>query len=147
MPKIDDLVPSKSNFLKKEDVGVEGRNLTIKAFEQEDIKNQETGGVDQKYCIFWTDESFHPMVLNKENASRLKMALKTDDTDVMIGRTVNVYHDEFVSFGGKQVGGLRIRPANMSQGTGKARTQPARQATYGDADDGRPTPPAEAYES
>lgn len=140
---IDDLAPSKSNFLKKEDVGVDGVDLVIKRFYQDEIKNAETGGLDLKYCIEWTDGNYKPMVLNKENVSRLKMALKTSDTDEMLGKLVNVYHDEFVAFGGKTVGGIRIRPIQRSS---KPAAAPRPQQRRVSDDNGPPTPPPEAYD-
>lgn len=134
MSNIDDLVPSKSNFLTKEDVGEQGVDLAIKKFEQQEVGFEDDK--EMKYVIVWTNSDYKPMVLNRENASRLKMIAKSDDTDDMIGMTVNVYCDPFVSFGKKVVGGLRLRPA-FNQRTGR---QPQQK------EDGPPTPPAEAYE-
>jgi hypothetical protein len=145
MRKIDDHIPSKSNYLKKEDVGETGRDLVIKDFRQEDI-GTDGGEKETKLVIYWTDPSFKPMVINKENGSRLKMVLKTDDMDLMIGKTVNVYSDPFVAFGGKTVGGTRIRApqqaarANSLPGKVTARTAPVVE------DDGPDAPPLEAYD-
>jgi hypothetical protein len=78
------------------------------------------------------------------------MTLKTDDTDVMVGQTVNVYHDPFVSFGGKQVGGLRIRPPahaaaqqQMRRPSPPARPAQRQAAPSGYADE--EAPPLDAY--
>lgn len=145
MPSIDSMVPSKSNYLKKEDVGTGGRNLTIASFDQEEIG--QDGEKELKLIVRWQQQDFLPMVVNKENASRLKMTLKTDDTDQMIGKTVNVYHDEFVSFGGKQVGGLRIRPPAHAAAQQQLRS-PApqqRRAAPPSEPDAPESPPLEAY--
>lgn len=133
MPSIDSMVTSKSSFLRKEDVGETGVNLAIKAFKQEQVGQGEES--ELKFVIQWTNPQFKPMVLNKENASRLKMVFKTDDTDQMIGKVVNVYSDPFVAFGGKTVGGLRIRSAQAQQGN----------APRQQADMGPETPPLDAY--
>lgn len=146
MPSIDSLVPSKSNYLKKEDVGTGGRNLTIASFDQEEIG--QDGEKELKLIVRWQQQDYLPMVVNKENASRLKMTLKTDDTDQMIGKTVNVYHDEFVSFGGKQVGGLRIRPPAHAAAQQQLRSpapQQRRAAPPQQEDMGPESPPIEAY--
>lgn len=50
-----------------------------------------------------------PMLLNSTNIKLLEMACGSDDTDDWAGKEIVVYNDEGVSFGGKIVGGLRIR--------------------------------------
>lgn len=50
-----------------------------------------------------------PMLLNSTNIKLLEMACGSDDTDDWSGKEIVVYNDEGVSFGGKIVGGLRIR--------------------------------------
>ena len=142
---IDNLVKSKSKFLSKEDCGEAGMDLTVFRFTEQDVGKD--GETERKYVIEWRETDVKPMVLNKQNANRLKAIAKSDDIDRMIGLTVNVYNDPFVEFGGKTVGGLRIRPIaharyqeNRPQ---QARPQQAqRQPEY----DGPETPPVEAYE-
>lgn len=142
---IDDLVPTKSSFLTKEDCGVAGKNLTIGAFEQKEVGSENEK--ETKYCIIFQQADYKPMVLNKENANRLKVIFKTDDIEAMIGGTINVYNDEMVSFGGKIVGGIRIRPAASAQPRPQARPAqkpPARQAL--DVDPNDELPPVAAYD-
>lgn len=130
--KIDDMTPTQSQFLKKEDVGEAGVNLTIKGFEQTMVGQGDDA--ETKWVIVWTNPDYKPMVLNKENGSRLKMVCKSDDTDQMIGRTVNAYNDPYVAFGGKVVGGIRLR---APQGPAQPANPPQ--------DMGQPTPPIDAY--
>lgn len=145
MPRnIDEAIPSKSNYMKKEDVGEQGRDLVIKDFKHEDIGRD--GDSETKLVIYWTDPSYKPMVCNKENGQRLKMALKTDDMDLMIGKAVNVYSDPFVAFGGKTVGGIRIRSTQLAANAPKRNIPPKAQARVEAQDDGAPTPPIEAYD-
>lgn len=148
MPKIDEMVPSKSNFLTKEDVTETGRNLTIGRFEQQEV------GIDNnkelRFVIVWQQADYKPMVLNKENANRLKVIFKTDDTDQMIGKTINVYADPMVSFGGKIVGGIRVRAAAQRQAQARpAARQPQRSQERSGAvgdDPNDELPPLEAYD-
>ena len=140
MPNIDSMIPTKSNFLKKEDVGEEGVDLIIKGFDYQEVGQGEEK--ENKLVVTWTNPNYKRMVVNKENGSRLKMSLKTDDTDQMIGRAVNVYADPFVAFGGKTVGGLRIRAARSI--TNKPTVRPSKPFAE-PQDDGAPTPPLEAY--
>ena len=140
MPKIDDMIPTKTNYLRKEDVGEAGVDLGIKSFHTEDVGND--GEKEPKLVMSFTNPAYKGMIVNKENGSRLKITLKTDDTDLMIGRVINVYSDPFVAFGGKTVGGLRIRPAKDSApGKPTARAKPAPVVE----DDGPESPPLEAY--
>lgn len=140
MPKIDDLVPTKSNFLTKDDVGEAGKNLTIASFEQAEVGSQNEK--ELKYVVLWQQADYKPMVLNKENANRLKVICRTDDTDQMIGKTINVYNDPMVSYGGKITGGIRVRPSAVQQK--RPAQKPAPKPAQEDPND--ELPPMEAYE-
>lgn len=141
---IDDLVPTKSSFLTKEDCGVAGKNLTIGAFEQKEVGSENEK--ETKYCIIFQQADYKPMVLNKENANRLKVIFKTDDIEAMIGGTINVYNDEMVSFGGKIVGGIRIRPAAAARPQARPGQVAARKAQALDIDPNDDLPPLDSYE-
>jgi len=49
------------------------------------------------------------MVLNSTNIQLLAKACESEDTDDWIGKKVIIYSDPNVSFGGKLVGGLRVK--------------------------------------
>jgi hypothetical protein len=146
--KIDEMVPTKSKFLTKDDVGEAGKNLTIHAFESMEVGTGDE--LEHKFCIVWQQADYKPMVLNKENANRLKVILRTDDTDAMVGQTVNVYNDPMVSYGGKVVGGIRLRPTATRTAAPPARKPAAKPAPAPvDPDDELPDdelPPLESYE-
>jgi hypothetical protein len=108
--ELDDLVTSKSRYLKKEDVGTEGKNLTIAAFEKVMVKNDD-GDEEQKVIIHFTNQDFKPMILNISNKDALKEITGETTVEGVKGKTVNVYNDPKVKFGPKAVGGLRIREA------------------------------------
>jgi hypothetical protein len=103
---LDELVTSKSEYLKKEDVGEAGVNLTIKAFKKVRLKGD--GGEEEKIVMMF-EEDYKPMVLNLTNKNRLKAATGAKTTDDVKGKVINVYNDPMVDFGGEIVGGLRIR--------------------------------------
>lgn len=142
--KIDDMTPTKSSFLKQEDVGEAGKNLTIGSFEQKEVGTENEK--EMKYVIVWQQADWKPMVLNKENGNRLKLIAMTDDTDAMIGLTINVFADPFVSFGGKTTGGLRIRAASLPPKQQRPAQKPATRQAQVPADMGPESPPLEAYE-
>lgn len=142
MPKIDTMIPTKSNFLKQADVSEEGVDLTIKHFDYQQV-GQGTDA-ETKLVVHWTNPNYKPMVVNKENGTLLKIACKTDDTDLMIGKKVNVWANPHVAFGGKMVGGLRIRAARSTDPRPTQAVKPSR--PFEPEDDGAPTPPVEAYD-
>ena len=120
--KLDDLVPSESKYLTKEDVGEEGLDLTIKGFKRATVGEGENA--DERAIIGFM-EDVKPMVLNKTNMRRLKVILKAETTDDCKDKVVNVYNDPLIEFGGKIVGGIRIR---QSQG----RAEPGVDDDFGD---------------
>jgi len=95
-----------SKYLGKGDVPQSGLNLTISGFGIEEMKQD---GTKKPYCT-WVQVGVKPLILNKNNRSRLESIFGTSDTTAMIGRQVNVFNDPMVEFGGQVVGGLRIRP-------------------------------------
>ena len=106
MPRIGEMIESK--FLKKEDVGGErGMLVTIASVKQANVAMQ---GADPE--MKWTlsfDELDKPMVLNSTNIHMCAKACASDDTDDWTGKKIVLYEDPNVSFGGKLVGGIRVR--------------------------------------
>lgn len=103
---LDELVPSTSLYLAKEDVGIEGKNLTIAGFKMETVGR---GTEADERAIMGFQEAVKPMVLNKTNKNRIKHYLKATTSEDVIGKVINVYNDPDIEFGGEIVGGLRIR--------------------------------------
>jgi len=101
--KISDMIESK--YLKQSDV--EGEvPVTITG-----IKKVNVARDDEEPEYRWTvkfQEFPKPMVLNVTNLKRLAKACG-DDTDEWMGKTVVLYVDPDIEFGGNVVGGLRLR--------------------------------------
>jgi hypothetical protein len=70
-----------------------------------------------------------PLVLNTTNIQLIAQATGCDDTDDWMGKQVILYDDPNVSFGGKLVGGLRIKRVP------KAKAAPAAQKPSGNMSD------------
>ncbi len=105
---LDELVPSTSKYLAKEDVGIAGMNLTIAKFTRETVGS----GKDQEECaILHFTENMKPMVLNKTNKNRIKHYLDAKTAEEVIGKVINAYNDPDVEYGGEITGGLRLRGA------------------------------------
>jgi hypothetical protein len=93
---------SNSKFLAKGDVG-RGILAVIAGFSFEEFDGEK------KLIMSFVTAGVKPMVVNKINRNRLIDALQTSDSSLMIGRQVVIYCDDTVEFGGRVVGGLRIR--------------------------------------
>ena len=104
----DQLVPSKSDYLKKEDVGEDGVILTIKGFKYETLET-DNGGEEQKLAMFFQEEDYKPMIVNRTNAQLLQVATGSANAGEAKGKKIIVYNDASISFGGKVTGGLRIK--------------------------------------
>lgn len=106
MPRIGEMIESK--FLKKEDVGGQrGVLVTISGCQQ---ANVAMPGADPE--MKWTlsfQELDKPMVLNSTNIHMCAQACGSDNTDDWMGKKVVLFEDPNVSFGGKLVGGIRLR--------------------------------------
>lgn len=122
MARVSEMIQSK--FLRKEDFD-EDRVLTIKGIKLEDMPG-DSG--DQKWVLYFREEP-KGMALNVTTIRVLEQAYG-DDTDHWVGNKVMVYVDPNVSFGGKIVGGLRLRTPKKQ--ANKAPTPPPADEDFGD---------------
>ena len=104
MPKTSEMRESK--FLKQSDVGA-GALLTIASCEQHNVAMQGAEP-ELKWCLTF-EETDKPLVLNSTNIQLCERALGSDDTDHWIGQQLVLYTDPNVSYGGRVVGGIRVR--------------------------------------
>lgn len=104
----DQLVPKDSKFLTKGDCGEDGLILTIAGFTSEDMKTDD-GGYETKVVMHFTNEGIKPMILNRTNSQLLAQATGVRKAGEARGKKIVVYHDPSVGFGGRVVGGLRIK--------------------------------------
>lgn len=129
-----------SNFLTRADVGL-GALMTIRTITQENVA--KTGAPEElRWCLHF-DEAEKPMVLNSTNGQIIAGITKSEDTDNWVGHKIVLYDDPNVSFGGKLVGGIRVRaPRPKPAAAPAARPQAARQPEPApDPYDAQPEPP------
>ena len=100
------LVPSNSSYLSKDDVGEDGVILTIKGFKMETIKGDDG---DEEKMVMYFDEDFKPMIINRTNSRLIGIATGAANAGEARGKQVVVYNDATISFGGKVTGGIRIK--------------------------------------
>lgn len=103
MAKVKDMIQSK--FLRKEDFD-EDTIVTIKGVKLEDLGNENAN--EQRWVLYF-EENPKGMVLNITTIRVLEQAYG-GDTDDWKSQKVTVYVDPNVSFQGRVVGGLRLRP-------------------------------------
>lgn len=104
----DQLVPTDSKYLKQGDVGEDGVILTIRGFKQEELKTDD-GGTETKVILYFVEEGYKPMVLNRTNSELVGKATGAANAGEARGKKIVVYADPTVGFGGKITGGLRIK--------------------------------------
>jgi len=132
---LDDAVPSESKYLKKEDVGLDGKVLTVAGMSRADISKDNEPADHQTLLKF--AEFDKPMVLKITNKQLLKLAIFGDANvnctiGQLVGKQVLVFNDPTVDFAGKIVGGIRIKAAPAAPPVGG--TMPAAEAVdkFGD---------------
>lgn len=95
-----------SKFLKRDDVG-RGMLVTIQEVSQENVA-KEGAPEELKWCIHFR-ETEKPLVANFTNLQLIARACNSEDTEGWENCQVVLYDDPNVSFGGKLVGGIRVR--------------------------------------
>lgn len=109
MPKLSEMLPSR--FLKKDDVQ-KPMLVTIGDIEQVNVA-PEGQPAENKWTMTFP-ELDKPLVLNSTNM-HIVGAVYGEDTDGWLGQKIVIYSDPNVSFGGKLVGGLRLRAPKQTK--------------------------------
>lgn len=109
MPKTSQMIESK--FLKKEDVETP-RLLTVEGCAQHNVAKQGAEP-EMKWCLSFEEED-KPLVLNSTNIQLCQRIFGSDDTDDWTGKRLVLFADPNVSYGGKLVGGIRVRAPKKS---------------------------------
>ncbi|MFN8758850.1 MAG: hypothetical protein ACK5XA_08580 [Tagaea sp.] len=107
MPKLSEMMPSK--YLKKEDLDEYDGELavTIVKIKQENVA-KENDPEEWKWLAKFK-ELDKPLILNSTNLQLMAKALLSDESDDWIGQRLTLYVDPNIQFGGKIVGGLRVK--------------------------------------
>lgn len=104
MPKISEMKESK--FLKQADVGT-AVLWTVHGVERVNVA-KEGAEPEYKWAMSFA-ESDKPLVLNWTNIQLCERIFGSDDTDHWTNKKIVLYIDPNVSYGGKVVGGIRVR--------------------------------------
>ena len=127
--KRSDVFPSR--YLGKEDVTKPLRS-TISEVRKETIQGDR--GDEDKPVMVFDNPDMKPMIINSTNWEVIEAAYGPD-TDGWIGKLVEVYVDPGVMYGGRRVGGVRVRiPAGAPVvGNGRGMAQPPAVLTWDQA--------------
>ena len=130
MPDISTFTESK--FLKRADVGA-GSLLTIVCCEQQNVAKADDAP-EMKWCLFFK-ETDKPMVLNRTNAELCAQITNERNSDNWAGHKIVAYDDPSISYGGKLVGGIRVRAPRNKAATAPVKPSPADLPSEEDGDD------------
>jgi hypothetical protein len=104
-------------YLKREELTEEGSPHAVVTVEQQSVLNPD-GTTDDKWVLMLSD--LKPMIMNATNIRIAVAAFGTAETDEWIGKRIIVYDDPQIEFGGKVVGGVRLRAMPKKRATKKA---------------------------
>lgn len=96
------------SFLKQEDLQGKAPKVVIEGVNVEDVKEADSGRTEKKLVAHFVGKD-KSLILNRTNCESLEDICGTDDYAAWAGRAVVLFVDSTVKFGGKTVGGLRIR--------------------------------------
>ncbi len=131
--KIGEMIESK--YIKQSDVP-DPVIVTIHSLKKVNVARD-----DEEPDYRWTvkfAEFAKPMVLNVTNLKRAAKALG-DDTDEWLNKTIELYTDPDIEFGGSVVGGLRLRGLKRAAVAGNGRPRARTEAEINaELDDSQP---------
>lgn len=104
-----------SNYLGKEDLA-SPLTVTIGDVRMETVKGD--GADEEKAVLHFAEKNLKPMILNNTNWTTLEEAYG-DDSDFWRGKPAEIYVDPGVMYGGKRVGGVRLRTPPKTNNNGK----------------------------
>ena len=120
-------VISTGHYLKRESVSAEGEIHTVIKCVEEEI-NSADGGSETKWILYLSD--LKPLIMNATNTRRAIAAFSGDaETLNWVGKKLIVFDDESVEYGGKVVGGVRLRAVPAKA---KAKAKAKKSADLGD---------------
>jgi hypothetical protein len=98
---------SDSKFLRKANVDPPVL-ATIGNLEQVDV-SMDGEPAKLKWALHF-EELDKPLIINSTNAALIAKIAGSEDTEQWTGHKIVLFHDPNISFGGKLVGGIRVRP-------------------------------------
>jgi len=102
-----------SNYIKKEDVGVNGKNLTVRELKHENVAG-DNHPPEHKWVLYF-NEAKKGLVLNQTNIALIAHVVGSEETNDWTGKQIQLFEDPTVGYAGKITGGIRVRhPSNST---------------------------------
>jgi len=103
---LDQAVPRETNYIGKQDLATP-RNVTIASFNMAKVSDDQP---EMLICHF-SESDVKPLIIKSTNKQLLELAHPDcQGLGDYVGKRIELFVDPTVSFGGKIVGGVRIRP-------------------------------------
>jgi len=93
-----------SKYLRKEECEPPIR-VTIVGVKQENLAKD---GEAPEHKFILSFKECKPLVLNKTNGGRIAHVLGSPESDDWVGKTIDLFNDPTVEFGGNMTGGIRV---------------------------------------
>ena len=135
MPHLDDMI--RTTPLSQQDIGT-ALLVTIRDCDERNLaKPGEAPSV--RWCLFF-EETDNPLAMNKTNLVAAGKVLGSRNTDDWRGKKIVLYVDPNVEYGGRKVGGIRIRAPKPGGAAAKPATASAAHKPLPPVDRERPKP-------
>lgn len=122
---------STGKYLKSDSLSEEGSVHKVVSCTEDQLKADD-GSMERKWIL--TLSGLKPLILNATNTRRCVAAFGTAETDDWVGQEIIAYCDPTIEFGGKVIGGVRLRPVPKRQpAKAKAAPVPAGDGTGDDS--------------
>jgi predicted phosphoribosyltransferase len=118
VPKVSEMM-KKGKYLKTEDLNDIGGEATVTVVGVKEMNVALENQPEQMKWVMKVQELDQLVILNNTNLQLMEKATGSDDSSQWRGKQIVIYVDESVSFGGKLVGGIRVRrvPAAVAEAT------------------------------
>jgi len=103
---------STGKYLKSDSLSEEGSIHKVLSCTEEQLKADD-GQMERKWILNLS--GLKPLILNATNTRRCVAAFGTAETDDWVGQEIIAYCDPTIEFGGKIIGGVRLRPVPKKQ--------------------------------
>tara|TARA_R110000787_G_scaffold67053_1_gene150294 strand:- start:280 stop:669 length:390 start_codon:yes stop_codon:yes gene_type:complete len=100
------MIITTGKYLKREDLTEDGEAYKVISVSRAELTLAD--GESESKWILQLD-GLKPLILNATNIRRCIAAFDTSETEGWIGRKIVAYDDPDIEFGGKMVGGVRLR--------------------------------------
>jgi hypothetical protein len=117
-------------YLRREELSEAGAVYKVVSVTEEPV-SLGNGESEKKWILTLSD--LKPLILNTTNIKRAVAAFGSQETNDWIGKSIVAYNDPNIEYGGKLVGGVRLRAVPLPKAKGSKKfTEPTPSDMPGD---------------